>query len=65
MGNSALAITDEHRALADSAFGQLRRLNSLAAARATLDQQSGGTHPAELWSAAAQLGWQGLAIAEE
>ena len=65
MGNSALAITDEHRALADSAFGQLRRLNSLAAARATLDQQSGGTHPAEFWSAAAQLGWQGLAIAEE
>jgi 3-oxochol-4-en-24-oyl-CoA dehydrogenase len=62
---TALAITDEHRALADSAIGLLKRLNSRAAARATLDPDSGGsTYPADIWSAAAQLGWQGLAIAE-
>ena len=66
MGNCALAITDEHRDLADAANGQLSRLHSRAAARATLAPDSGGTsHPAELWSAAAALGWQGLALAEE
>jgi 3-oxochol-4-en-24-oyl-CoA dehydrogenase len=64
VGNSALAITYEHRDLADAANGQLGRLNSRASARATL--APGGTaHPAELWSAAASVGWQGLAIAEE
>jgi 3-oxochol-4-en-24-oyl-CoA dehydrogenase len=66
VGNSALAITDEHRDLADAANGQLSRLNTRAAARATLDPNSGGTpQAAELWSAAAAVGWQGLAIAEE
>jgi alkylation response protein AidB-like acyl-CoA dehydrogenase len=66
LGINALAITDEHRALADAAMGQLGRLKSLAAARATLDPKSGGTtHPADIWSAAAQVGWQGLAIPEE
>jgi alkylation response protein AidB-like acyl-CoA dehydrogenase len=66
LGINALAITDEHRALADAAMGQLGRLKSLAAARATLDPESGGTtHPADIWSAAAQVGWQGLAIPEE
>jgi 3-oxochol-4-en-24-oyl-CoA dehydrogenase len=64
VGNSALAITDEHRDLADAANGQLGRLNSRAAARATLAPGS-TAHPAELWSAAASVGWQGLAIAEE
>ena len=66
LGNTALAITDEHRALADSATGLLGRVNSRGAARATLDPDSGGSsHPADIWSAAAQLGWHGLAVAEE
>ncbi len=67
MGKSALAITDDHRDLADAANGQLSRLNSRAAARATLDAgpEDGANHPARLWSAAADVGWQGLAIAEE
>jgi alkylation response protein AidB-like acyl-CoA dehydrogenase len=66
VGNSALAITDDHRDLADAANGQLKRLNSLAAARATLDSDTdGANHPAALWSAAADVGWQGLAVAEE
>jgi alkylation response protein AidB-like acyl-CoA dehydrogenase len=60
---SALAITDEHRALAESATGLLTRLDARAAARATLD--TGSAHPVEIWSAAMQLGWQGLALPEE
>ncbi|WP_326548480.1 acyl-CoA dehydrogenase [Mycolicibacterium sp. ND9-15] len=63
MSKSALAITEEHVDLADAAFGQLNRVNSRAAARATLD--GGSSHPAEIWSAAADLGWTGLAVAEE
>jgi alkylation response protein AidB-like acyl-CoA dehydrogenase len=47
-------------------MGQLGRLKSLAAARATLEPESAGAaHPAGVWSAAAEQGWQGLAIAEE
>jgi 3-oxochol-4-en-24-oyl-CoA dehydrogenase len=60
---SALAITDEHRDLAESAIGQLSRLEARGAARATLD--GGPSHPAEIWQAAAGLGWNGLAIAED
>ncbi|KUH82295.1 MULTISPECIES: acyl-CoA dehydrogenase [unclassified Mycobacterium] len=63
MSKSALAITEEHIDLADSVFGQLNRVKSRAAARATLDD--GSAHPPEIWSAAAHLGWLGLAIAEE
>ncbi len=63
MSKSALAITEEHTDLADSAFGQLNRLNSRAAARATLE--NGSAHPSEVWSAGSDLGWNGLAIAEE
>ena len=63
MSRSALAITEEHNDLAEAAIGQLSRLNSRAAARATLDE--GSAHPADIWSAAAEQGWTGLAIAEE
>jgi alkylation response protein AidB-like acyl-CoA dehydrogenase len=63
VGNSALAITDEHRELADSANGQLNRLGSLAAARATLGGES--NHPDNLWAAGVAVGWPGLAIPEE
>lgn len=62
MGTSALAITDEHNDLADSATGLLHRLGSRAAARATLE--GGPSHPTGFWAAAADLGWQGLAIPE-
>ncbi|MCZ8379880.1 acyl-CoA dehydrogenase [Mycobacterium sp. CPCC 205372] len=63
MNRSALAITDEHRDLAESAAGLLDRLQALAAARATLDE--GSAHPAELWTAHADLGLTGLALAED
>ncbi|MDZ5086807.1 MULTISPECIES: acyl-CoA dehydrogenase [Mycobacteriaceae] len=59
---SALAITEEHQDLADAASGQLARLDALAQARSTLT--GGTTHPAEIWSAASELGWTGLAVAE-
>jgi alkylation response protein AidB-like acyl-CoA dehydrogenase len=60
---SALAITDDHQDLADAASGQLARLRTLAGARATL--AGGSTNPPEIWSAATELGWTGLAVAEE
>jgi len=63
VGTSALAITDEHNDLADAAVGLLHRLDSRAAARATLEGAS--AHPDKIWAAAAELGWQGLAIDEQ
>jgi alkylation response protein AidB-like acyl-CoA dehydrogenase len=63
VGTSALAITDEHNDLADAAVGLLQRLGSQGAARATLE--GGSAHPEKLWAAAAELGWQGLAVPEE
>jgi 3-oxochol-4-en-24-oyl-CoA dehydrogenase len=63
VSKSALAITEEHTDLADSVIGQLNRLNSRAAARATLE--NGFVHPSEIWTAGKDLGWNGLAIAEE
>ncbi|ART73059.1 acyl-CoA dehydrogenase [Mycobacterium dioxanotrophicus] len=63
MGKSALAITEEHQDLAESALGQLSRLGSRAAARASL--ATPGSYPDEIWSAAVDLGWNGLAVAEE
>jgi alkylation response protein AidB-like acyl-CoA dehydrogenase len=63
VSKSALAITDEHSDLADAATGQLTRLSTRAAARATLE--GGSAHPDDVWRAAAELGWLGLAIGEE
>ena len=62
MSKSALAITEDHTDLADSVIGQLNRLNSRAASRATLEK--GSAHPSEIWLAGKDLGWNGLAIAE-
>lgn len=63
MRGTALAITDDHTALADSVLGRLERSGSRAAARATLSD--GPAHPPELWRAAADLGLPGLAVAEQ
>ncbi len=62
MTTSALAISDEHVELAEAALGQLRRSKALAAARATAD--GARSHPCDIWSAAADLGWHGLAVDE-
>jgi alkylation response protein AidB-like acyl-CoA dehydrogenase len=61
--SSALALTEEHRDLADAATGQLTRLGSLAAARATLE--GGSKNPEDIWKASAEQGWTGLAISED
>ena len=63
MTTSALAITDEHVELAEAVLGQLRRCKTLAAARATADGAT--SHPSEIWTAAANLGWHGLAVDEK
>ena len=63
MSKSALAITEEHQDLAAAALGRLQRSGSRAAARATLDQP--GSYSRDIWSAGAELGWNGMAIAEE
>ncbi|MBO0678472.1 acyl-CoA dehydrogenase family protein [Mycolicibacterium sp. S2-37] len=62
MGISVLAITEEHRSLADSALGALRRVGARAAARATLD--GGPPRPAQIWSAGAALGRHGPTVSE-
>ena len=62
MTTSTLAISDEHVELAEAAFGQLRRAKTLAAARATTGSDSDST---AIWSAAAGLGWHGLAVDEQ
>ncbi|MDY6996655.1 MAG: acyl-CoA dehydrogenase [Actinomycetota bacterium] len=62
-GISALAITEEHQDLAEAVTGQLTRLQTLGRARASLE--GGSRNPADIWSAATELGWTGLAIAED
>ncbi|WNG87969.1 acyl-CoA dehydrogenase [Mycobacterium sp. ITM-2016-00317] len=60
---SRLAITDDHQDLAAAVSGQLARLQTPAKARATLD--GGDPGPADIWSAATELGWTGLALPED
>ena len=58
-----IAITDDHRALADSVRDFLAQHGSLAAARALLDGAPDGDP--SFWGAAAELGWLGLHLPEE
>lgn len=59
----SLAITDDHRALAETAGEVLHKRNALAASRALLD----GAEEAlpEMWPEIAQLGWLGLHLPEQ
>jgi alkylation response protein AidB-like acyl-CoA dehydrogenase len=64
VSNSMLAITEEHHDLADAAMGALTRLKSREAARIAHD--TGATSAwAPIFRQAAELGWTGLAVAEE
>src|SRR5690606_1336416 len=58
-----LAITDDHKALADTVADFLRKHDARGANRALLD----GAEPAlpSFWSDAADLGWFGLHLPEE
>jgi alkylation response protein AidB-like acyl-CoA dehydrogenase len=59
-----LAITEEHRDLAAAAIGALARVQSRKTARIT--QDTGDTAASvEIYRRVAELGWTGLAIAEE
>jgi len=65
----ALAISEDHEALAEVATAHLERVKARAAARTTLDASLdaqtpiGGLPP--FWSATADLGWLGLHVPEK
>jgi len=58
-----LAITDEHRSLADVARGFLRDTKAAGLARTALESSEVGAE--ELWSRMAAMGWTGLHLPEE
>ena len=58
-----IAITDDHRALADTAAELLRKRGSRAAARALLELPVEG--PPDLWPEMVELGWLGVHLPEE
>ena len=58
-----IAITDDHRALAETVRDFLAQNSSLGAARALLDGGPEGDPP--FWAAATGLGWLGLHVPEE
>jgi alkylation response protein AidB-like acyl-CoA dehydrogenase len=59
----SIAISEDHKALADTVADFLAKNQALAAARASLDA---GTEPAlPFWSDLAQLGWLGLHLPEQ
>ncbi len=58
----SIAITEDHRALSDTAADFLSKHNVLAAARIALDADA--ERLPEFWSALAALGWLGLHVPE-
>ncbi len=58
----SIAITEDHRALADTASDFLAKNNALGAARALLEAPEEGRPP--FWPELVKLGWLGLAIPE-
>jgi 3-oxochol-4-en-24-oyl-CoA dehydrogenase len=61
--NRGLAVTEEHRELAESARAVLADRNAIRAARAAAD--GAPPEPPEFWRDAVNLGWLGLHLAEE
>ena len=59
----SIALTDDHKALADTASELLTKRDARAAARALLEAES-EDRPA-FWDEVAGLGWLGLHVAEE
>src|ERR1700704_544629 len=59
----SIAITDDHRALADTANDFLLKHNARAAARALLEAPS--ERLPELWDDLRALGWLGLHVPEQ
>lgn len=61
----ALAISEDHEALAEVATAHLERVRARAAARATLDADPSATTLPDFWPATAALGWLGLHLPEK
>ncbi|MEO6628341.1 MAG: acyl-CoA dehydrogenase family protein, partial [Aquihabitans sp.] len=59
----SIAITDDHRALAETASSFLAKRNALGAARQLLDEPTSA--PPELWTELVSLGWLGLHLPEQ
>ncbi len=59
----SIAITDDHRSLADTASDFLRACDARGAARALLEAPE--ERLPELWKGVVELGWPGLHIPEE
>jgi alkylation response protein AidB-like acyl-CoA dehydrogenase len=59
----AIAITDDHKALAETAAEFLRSKNARGAARGLLEAET--EELPSFWKALTELGWQGLHIPEE
>src|SRR5688500_5843082 len=58
----SIAITDDHRALADTAADLLAKRDARGAARALLDAPAEGLP--DFWAEVVKLGWTGLHIPE-
>lgn len=58
----SIALTEDHRALAEVARSFLESRSALAAARATLEQPEDALPP--FWAALCELGWTGLHLPE-
>jgi alkylation response protein AidB-like acyl-CoA dehydrogenase len=59
----SIAITDDHRALADTAADLLRKRDARGAARALLEAPT--EERPDLWTDLAELGWLGVHVSEE
>ena len=59
----SIAITDDHKALADTASDFLLKRDALGAARALLEAPEEGVP--DLWKALVDLGWLGLHVPED
>jgi alkylation response protein AidB-like acyl-CoA dehydrogenase len=59
----SIAITEDHRALADTASEVLRKRDARGAARALLESKSEDLP--DLWSEVVELGWLGLHVPEQ
>jgi len=61
----SIAITEEHRSLAETASAFLAKRNVIQATRALLDAGAPAQSPPAFWGELAELGWLGLHVPEE
>jgi alkylation response protein AidB-like acyl-CoA dehydrogenase len=61
----SIAISEEHRALAETASDFLARRNARQASRALLEADAGAQAPPAFWPELASMGWLGLHVPEQ